>query len=338
MAKRDFYEVLGVGKGAADAEIKRAYRKLAKKYHPDQNKQDPDAETKFKEVQEAYAVLSDKDKRQRFDQFGHAGIDPSYGGAGRAGGTGGAGGARTWASTDGQTIDLGDLADMFNFGSGGGSGGGSAGAPGGFASAFEGLFQGGGRRSQRQQARPGPEPQLDVEQPVTLSFEQAVRGTTLELTLASGTGKSQRLSVSIPPGVRTGQRIRVKGKGQPGGRRRPDGDLYVVCSIAPHKHFDRREDDIYLAVPITITEAALGVKLDLPTIDGPRTVTVPPGTVSGAKLRLAAMGVTNSKTGVRGDQYVEIKIVPPKKVTDKQRRLLDELATLDTDSPRANLW
>jgi len=322
MPKRDYYQILGVSKSAGAAEIKRAYRRLAKQHHPDQNKGDKGAEAKFKEVQEAYNVLSDKGKRARYDQFGHAGIDPSYGpGVG----------ARTWATPDGQAVDMGDLADMFDFSYSTRPGGG-----GDASSVFEQFFRGGGRGPRARAAEPAPT--RDIEHRISLTFEQAIHGTTLELQLDIGGNRRQRISVRIPPGVRDGQRIRVRGKGQPGTRRRPPGDLYVVCSVQPHPFFERRGDDIYLDVPITIVEAALGAKVDIPTIDGVRTVTVPPGVAGGSKLRLAGLGAPLPKGGGRGDHYAVIKIVPPTALTDEQKQLLQKLAQCDVGLPREGLW
>jgi DnaJ-class molecular chaperone len=319
MAKQDYYDVLGVSRNATDAEIKRAYRKLAKQHHPDQNKGNPASEAKFKEVQEAYSVLSDKNKRAQYDQFGHVGTT-----AGPQPGSG----TWRWSTSGGQSFDFGDIADMFDFG--GGSGGPGGGSP------FEQFFRGRSAGPRRPQPTPPP---ADIEQPVSLRFEQAIRGTNLELELRSSPSEpGQRISVRIPPGVREGQHIRVRGKGQPGHAGAPPGDLYVVCSIQPHAYFERRGDDIYLDVPITVTEAALGTKVDLPTIDGTRTVTIPPGTAGGAKLRLAGLGVPSTKGGKRGDQYVVIKIVPPRTLTDEQRRLFKELAASENGSPRDGLW
>ncbi len=320
MSERDYYEVLGVSRGAGETEIKRAYRRLAKQHHPDQNKGRQDAEAKFKEIQEAYAVLSDADKRSRYDQFGPAGVDPRFGREG---------GAWSRSGSGGPSIDLGDLGDIFDFSFSSGPGGGR-----GRSSGFEQFFrgEGAGPRAAETVAR------RDIEHKVTLTFEQAIRGTTLDLQLDTGRGRRQRISVSIPPGVGDGQRIRVRGKGQPGTRRRPAGDLYVACSVQPHAYFERRGNDIYVDVPITISEAGLGAKLDLPTIDGVRTVTVPPGTASRAKLRLAGLGVPSPKDGKRGDHYAVIKIVPPTDPTDEQRGLLEALAGTEVDSPRDGLW
>lgn len=321
MAQRDYYEVLGVSRDATEADIKRAYRKLVKQYHPDHNKGNPDAEVKFKEVQEAYDALSDKDQRAKYDAFGHAGagrgFDPRSG-------------AWTWTGGGSQPSDGDNLEDLFEFNFTPG------GSPGGVGSVFEQFLRGRGARMNEAPSEP-PSFQ-DVEHTVTLSFEQAIRGTTLELQLDLGRGRRQEISVRIPPGVRDGQRIRLRGKGRPATGRRPAGDLYVVCAVQPHRYFERRGDDLYLVVPVTITEAALGAKVDLPTIDGVRTVTIPPGTPSGAKLRLAGLGVPGAKDGRRGDHFAVIKIVPPMHLTPAQRGLLEKLADTNVGAPRENLW
>jgi curved DNA-binding protein len=323
MAKRDYYEVLGISRSASETEIKRAYRRLAKQYHPDRNKGNPDSESKFKEVQEAYDTLSDKEKRAQYNQFGHAG--PAGGFHPTDDGT-----TWNWSGSGNQPFDFGDIMDMF--------GSGAAGEPRGRggASSFEEFF--GGRGRGRGRGAPVA-PAADIEHEVPLTFEQAIRGTTLDLQLHGGKGRRiERISVHVPQGVHDGQRIRVRGKGQPDGAGRAVGDLYVVCRVQPHAYFLRHEDDIYLNVPITITEAALGAKIDLPTIDGVRTVTIPPGTASGTKLRLTGLGVPNPKGDGRGDQYAVIKIVPPKRLTDEQRNFLEKLAQTDLGSPRDGLW
>jgi DnaJ-class molecular chaperone len=308
MDKRDYYEVMGLPRGATDAEIKRAYRRLAKQFHPDQNRGNKDAEARFKEIQEAYSVLQDPEKRRRYDSFGHAGVDPRY-----AGGPG-------WPGQDGGTVDFGDFADIFDFGRG----------VGGPAELFERFF--GGRSGAK-----GRAPAADVEHTVQLTFDQAIHGTTLEIDRAAGRRREQ-ISVRIPPGVREGQRIRVRGKGQPGSGGRPAGDLHVICSIAPHPWFRRVDDDIHLDVPVTLSEAALGARVDIPTLDGVTTVTIPPGTPGGARLRLAGLGAPNPRNGRRGDQYALIRIVPPALPTARQRRLLEELRDAEQGSPRDGIW
>lgn len=321
MAKRDYYDILGVSRRATQDEIKRAYRKLAKQHHPDQNKGDKAAEARFKEAQEAYSVLSDKDKREKYDRFGHAGPGIAGGAPG-----GGGGGTYTWNTSQGEPIDIGDLADIFDFSS-------FMGGSGGRGSPFEGVFSR-KRKTTRKPAAPAP----DVEYPVSLTFERAIRGTKLELELKMEGRGTQRISVTIPEGVRDGQKIRVRGKGTPGHGNQPSGDLYVVVSVQAHPYFEREGDDIYLTAPITVGEATLGAKIDLPTLDGPRTVTIPPGTPSSARLRLAGLGVNNPQTKHRGDQFVVIKIVPPKSLNPEQREWLQQFAAADDTNPRKGMW
>ncbi len=322
MAKRDYYEILGVSRNASDQEIKNAYRKLAKKFHPDQNKDDAQAEAKFKEAQEAYAVLSNAEKRSQYDRFGHEPHGAQFH-------PGGSGGAHVWTST-GEPIDLGDLGDIFDFSQFTGQGGSRRSSP--FHEFFTRAAAAEGARSGRGAAR-----SRDVEYRVSLSFEQAVRGTTLDLELTGDTSR-ERISVRIPPGVREGQKIRVKGKGSVGRGGKNAGDLYVVVSIRPHAYFERHDNDIHLTVPITLAEAALGAKVDIPTLDGTRTVTIPAGTPSGARLRIAGHGVVDTRGGQRGDQYAIIRIVPPKHPTEEQKRLMQQYAETDPSSPREGLW
>ncbi len=331
MTNRDYYEILGVQRSASDEQIKRAYRKLAKQYHPDRNPGDAAAERKFKEVREAYGVLADRQKRAAYDRFGHAGVGAAAGGTGgwqtRPDGTR----VYTWSGGPGGVdVDLEDLFGAF----GGGQG----------ASVFDQIF---GRRHGRSgRAQPGRAPARageDLEHRVNLSFEQAIHGATVEIDLvprdAAGRARRETLTVRIPPGVHDGQRIRLRGKGQPGSNRGAPGDLYIVCTVREHPYFRRQGHDIYLDVPVTITEAALGATVKLPTIDGPTTVRVPPGAASGGKLRLKGKGVRDARTGQRGDQYVLIRIVPPKNLSDAQRRLLEELAEACSGQPdpRADL-
>ena len=327
MAKQDYYKVLGVGRDASDAQIKNAYRKLAKRYHPDRNKSDQSAETKFKEVQEAYDVLNDKSKRRQYDQFGHVADDGVAQGQWRSG----PGGTRTvhWSSGPGgggMEFDLGDLEAMF-----GGMGGGGAG------SIFERFAR---QRSAEPEPRRrrGPRGGRDIEHEVTLTFEQAIHGATLTVDLAQARSRSrdaaERIQVRIPAGVQPGQRIRVRGKGEGGPRGGARGDLYIVCHVRPHPHFKRIENDIYLDVPITIAEACLGAKVEMPTIDGTMLVTIPPGTTSGAKLRLKGKGVMNAKSTQRGDQYAVVRIVPPPSLSARQEALLAEFQEESEFNPR----
>ena len=327
MSTRDPYDVLGVPRTASEADIKRAYRRLAKQYHPDRNKDNPDAVARFKEIQEAYDVLSDPEARARYDRFGHAAFDPRRGGANGPA----AGWRRVRTTGGGPTVEFGDLEDLFDF---------TASGPvdGGFGAVFEQFFRGAGGSRGGGFAEVEPPRAQDLEHPVSLSFEEAVRGTTLELRVEAARGRAETLRVRIPPGVADGQRIRLRGRGRPAAGRRPAGDLYVVCQVRPHPYFRRLGHDIYLDVPVTIVEASLGAKVDLPTLDGVRTVTIPPGTPSGTRLRLAGLGVPHARGGGRGDHYAVIKIVPPPRLTDEQRELLQQLGRTLGPSPRDGRW
>ncbi len=323
MAQRDYYEVLGVGRSANQQEIKRAYHRMARKHHPDRNRDDPDAERRFKEVQQAYSVLSDPQQREMYDRFGPEGV--------RAGAGPQAGRVYTWSSQPGGGgFDVDELFRQYNVGVGGEPGG-------GIGSVFEELLGRGRRGGRRRPAEPEspPAPQ-DVEHTVGLTFEQAVQGTRMQIKRREPGVGPETIQVRIPAGVADGQRVRVRGKGPvaPDGRR---GDLYIVCRVKPHPYFRREGRDLYLDVPVTLTEAALGTKLRLPTLDGPVELSIAAGTPSGKKLRLRGRGIRDPKTGKAGDQYAVIKIVPPGKLSDRQRELLNELAELPHADPRAEL-
>lgn len=327
MAKRDYYEVLGVPKTATADEIKKAHRKLVRQHHPDVNKNNKASEEKFKEAQEAYDVLSDASKREAYDQFGHAGVgaggpppggpngDPfdafRRAGAGRGGRSGG------WRAGPNVTVEevdpsdfsnAGDFSEIFDqlFGARGGPGGG-----GGFS----------GRAGPRGRARPAPaERGADVEHPVTLSFEQAARGVTLPLQI-SRDGKLETIDVKIPPGVRDGSRVRIRGRGQRAGGE--PGDLYIVTSVRPHAYFRRDGLDVLLDLPVSLYESLLGTKVQVPTLDGPVTLTVPPGTSSQAKLRIKGRGI--ERGGEKGDQLCLIKIIVPKSLDEEDKQLVEKL-------------
>lgn len=334
MPERDYYDILGVPRNASADEIKRAYRKLAKQYHPDRNPGNKEAETKFKEVQAAYDVLGEPDKRKRYDQFGHAGVGV---GGEHPGWRAGPSGQRvyTWRSGGGPDIPIEDLDDLFSAFSGARGGGGPrGGGPG--EGIFEEFFRGaaGGRR--RAARQPEPQPGRDIEHAVNLTFEQAIRGTTLDLRLspAEGHGPAETISVKIPAGVSDGQRIRVRGKGQSAGPGGSPGDLYIVTRVAPHPYFRRLENDIYVDLPLTLSEAALGTKVRIPTLDGQTLLTVPAGTASGAKLRLKAQGVKPAGGKPAGDLYAVVRIVPPKELTPAQRDLLERFRAEGEGNPR----
>lgn len=308
MSKRDLYEVLGVSRSASQDEIRKAYKKLAKKFHPDVKPADPDAEKKFAEITEAYDILSDEQKRANYDQFGHAargaGGNPFEGFQGFGGG--GAAG-----------FDLNDiLGGMFG-------GGGRGGSP----------FGGGGRRGQ-----PRSQKGQDAKAEITVPFTVAVNGGEHTVTLQNGSS-SERLSVKIPAGIEDGQSIRLGGQGNPGVAGGPAGDLIVTVHVAAHPWFKRDGQNLLVEVPVTPSEAALGAKIDVPTLnEGLVVLTIPPGTSSGAKLRLRGKGVLNHKSGERGDQFVTLKIAVPKDLTPEAKELFERLAMLAPQSPRSGLW
>jgi DnaJ-class molecular chaperone len=325
MAKRDYYEILGVPRGAPADEIKKAHRKLVRKYHPDVNKNNKDAEEKFKEVQEAYDVLSDETKRRNYDQFGHAGVGmggaPGGGGdpfeafrrAQASRGGGGGGGRYTYRGGPGTTVE------DFDFSGGGGD----------FGDIFEQIFgargPAGAGRAAGGRARPAPQRGSDVEHPVTLSFEQAARGTTLPLQI-NRDGQLETIDVKIPAGVKDGSRVRIRGKGQQSNGE--PGDLYIVTKVTPHPWFRREGLDILLDLPLSLYEALLGTKVEVPTLEGSVTLTIPPGTSSHAKLRIKGRGIHRGEE--QGDQFVVTKIVAPKGLDDADK---DAVRQLDQKHP-----
>ena len=289
MAKRDYYEVLGVGKNASDDEIKKAYRKLAIKYHPDKNPGDKVAEEKFKEVSEAHDVLSDKQKRARYDQFGHAGVGGAAGGAGgnpcAGGGFGGAG-------------------QSFNFDFGG---------AGGLDDILGSIFGfgGAGRRSMRGE---------DYHTTIVLNFEEAVFGTT---KVISSNGKD--LKVKIPEGIDDGMSIRLTGKGGPAPKGGEKGDLYVTVRVKPHKHLTREGNIILSEKMVSMVDAALGTEVDVETVDGNVRMKVPAGTQSGTPFKLSGHGVPLMRSdGHRGPHIVTIIVETPRNLSKKQKELLEE--------------
>jgi DnaJ-class molecular chaperone len=322
--QHDYYEILGVGRNATSKEIKSAYRKLARKYHPDVNKAS-DATEKFQQATEAYEILSDPEKRKMYDQFGAAAFRGAQAGATGARPSGWPGGA--------QGVRV-NFADMFGQGGGFGSMG--------LDEILEALGGQARANSRRRTSNVRPSHKgRDIEHNVHIEFLQAISGTSTTLRLHStghdGKTTTQTISVKIPPGVRDGQKIRLRGKGEPGPG--GPGDLLIVCHIRPHAYFKRDGNDIIVEVPIGITEAALGAKVDVPTIDGTTTVKIPPGTPSGRKLRLRGKGVASAdKKKSHGDQYVVIKIVPPAKMPHQAREMLKNFAKIQADhgwDPRA---
>jgi DnaJ-class molecular chaperone len=318
---RDYYDILGVPRTASADEIKKAHRKLVRKYHPDVNKNNPKATEQFKEVQTAYDVLSDTTKRANYDQFGHAGVE----------GAGAAAGADPFeAFRRSQTGRRGRAAQpgpAWQPSPGDFDGGGA----GNFSDMFEQLF-GAGKTGRAGGGRQVMTKGADIEHPVTLSFEQAARGTTLPLQIDTG-GKIETIEIKIPAGVNDGGKIRVRGRGQPG--MGEPGDLYIKTSILPHRYFRREGLDIYIDLPISMYEALLGTKVSVPTLDGSVTMTIPPGTSGGAKLRIKGQGV--DKGTEKGDQLVEIRVVVPKSLEPDDKAVIEKLAAKYPLTPRADL-
>jgi len=379
--KTDYYELLGVPRKASVKDLRAAYRKLARKYHPDLNPGDKSAEEKFKQIQEAYEVLSDTKKRQMYDQFGFNAPGP--------GGSGGPGAAYGGASPEDIHFDFGG----FDFGGQGGAAGGNA--------SFRDLFSQFFRGATAAQPGAGREPGTDLEYQIDITFAEAMHGAVKKLSFTrldvcnvchgagvapgdekicptcngsgqvtqvsgkmrfqitcsrcggsgrlhtmcrncGGEGRVQRvetLEVRIPPGAQTGSRVRVAGRGNAGTGGGPPGDLYIITNVQPHPFFERRGDDLYTVVPVTVSEASLGAKVEVPTIDGRAQVRIPPGTNSGKKLRLREKGAPSVRQqGKRGDQIVEVQVVVPKPEDERVRNLLKELGKLDQEDPRREIF
>ncbi len=350
MSKRDYYDVLGVSKSSDDTEIKKAYRKMAKKYHPDLNKNNPDAAEKFKEVQEAYEVINDSEKRARYDQFGHAGVGDNggFGGFGQGGG-------------------VEDIFDMF-FGGGGGGGRRRRGPTRGsdlqynLAITFEEAAFGAKKdlhipRTETcstcdgSGAKPGSSAKTCSKcngRGTIQASQQTILGSfvqTRTCDACGGTGKKietpcpdcrgrgqvrheRTVGVTIPPGVDTGSRLRMSGEGEAGELGGPPGDLFIKMTVKPHKIFKRRNDDIICEVPISIIQATLGDEIEVPTIDGRAKFTIPAGTQPGTSFRLKNKGIQHLNGYGRGDQHVIVKVVVPKKLNNEQKKHLKKFAEI----------
>jgi molecular chaperone DnaJ len=384
-SKSDYYELLGVPRKANAKEIRTAFRKLARKYHPDLNPGDKSSEEKFKQLQEAYDVLSDTKKRQMYDQHGF--YSDNFQGGGPP-----------------PSTDAGDSRVNFDFGgfdfgpnTGSGASGGASGA--GSGSTFRDLFSQFFRSGQGGDTGPEHEPGGDLEYQIEIDFWDAVRGAVKKLsitrmdacetchgtgavgspqscTACGGTGtvqqaagkmrfkvpctrcggtgrvrtacktcsgegrvrRTETIDVRIPPGAASGSRMRVPGKGNAGTMGAPPGDLYLRVEVRPHEFFERRGDDLYTRVPVTVSEATLGAKIEVPTIDGRSLVRIPPATNSGSTLRLKEKGVPSARNGSRGDQYVEIQVVVPKPTDERVRKLMKELESVEPGDPRKDLF
>ena len=389
---KDYYATLGVKKTATADEIRKAFRKAARKYHPDVNPGDKKAEEKFKEISEANDVLSDEKKRKIYDQFGFYSdqIDPAAAEAAARAGHGAGGRAQE------VPFDFGGF-DFSDFASGGAPSGGAqtGGGWGGFRDIFSGMFSQGGRQQQH-----GPEPGTDLEYQVTVDFWTAIRGGTTRLEIhrqevcptckgkattggshtcpecngtgqvtqmggrmkfniqcprCGGTGKvsnacptchgagtvarTENIDFRIKPGTRDGQRIRLAGKGNAGTNGGQPGDLYLIIRIGSHPVFTRNVDDIHITVPVTVAEAALGAKIEVPTIDGRAQLKIPPATQSGQKLRMRDRGVPSAtQEGKRGDEIVTVEIVVPHIQDERSKEILREFAKLNPADPRETIW
>lgn len=340
MAKRDYYDCLGVAKRADEKEIKNAYRRLAKKYHPDANPGDKQAEQRFKEVTEAYNVLSDKEKRKLYDRFGMAAFDGSmgdpsagdpFGGAGgsgeSSGGFGNGGQYREYHYSTGNMDDIfGDLfGDMFHGGgfhdsSSGGFGGSSGGGFGGFGDPFGGGFDG--------QTRYDHGEGKNVHSDVTIDFEEAAFGCDKYLRFEGD--QKESLQVHIPAGIDEGQSVRLKGRGRAGRYGKQAGDLLLKVHIRPHPEYTRKGNDVYITQAIPYTTAVLGGKAYFKTLHGMVECNVPAGTQSGSRIRLKHKGIVSMKDPVKhGDEYVVIRIAVPKTLTPEQRRAVEQLASVE---------
>jgi len=321
MAKRDLYEVLGIARDASPEEIKRAYRRLAKKYHPDQNRGDADAEARFKEVQHAYSILNDQQKRANYDRFGEVAVGDFHT---QPGGQQ----VYTWG-TGGQTINVDDLEDLFSAFRGGDA----------RESPFDRFFRNATGGRARRARRPAATRGQDLQRRINLAFEQAVRGVTIEVDVGNPPGRSgkrETIEVQIPPGVVDGQKIRIRGKGAPGADGGQPGDLYLICAVRPHPLFRRDGRNLLIEVPLTIPEAVLGARIDVPTLDGEVTLTIPPGTSGSTRLRLRGRGIAAHAGAPAGDLIAEVRIVAPRTLTDEQRELFEKLAqTMADENPRA---
>lgn len=314
MSRKDPYEILGVSRTASADEIKRAYRRLAKAHHPDRNPNDRTAETKFKELQAAYEVLGDPERRAQYDRFGAGGPRPDF---------------QNWSHTNGARaggveVDFSDFGDL--------------------SSIFEQFFNrsgagvGGSTRARTRRATAAPDvrmPGADLEHAVEISFDEALRGTRRAIVLSGGAGEQERIEFRVPAGVAAGQRIRLRGKGHPGVAGR--GDLIVTIRVHPHRHYRRDGLDLLLDVPLSYAEAALGAKVDIPTPEGPTRITIPPGTASGTKLRLRGKGVHDERRDETGDLYAVVKIEAPRELSARARELLVELDREAPQHPRVSL-
>ncbi len=310
MARKDYYSTLGVGKDASADDIKKAYRKLAMKYHPDHSAGSKENEDKFKEISEAYAVLSDPEKKKQFDTFGSESFQERY-------------------SQDDifRDVDLGDILREFGFGgasffSSGARGGRSRRAGSQFSP--DSLFGFGGRGGGAQQADIKGR---DIEYEISLTIQEVASGTSKTLTLRNASGGTETLTVKVPKGLITGKKVRLGGKGEPSPYGGPSGDLYIRSKVVPDDTFEQKDFDLYVNKEIKLTEALLGTKVNVPTVEGKQlSLTVPPGTKPKSKLRMTGHGLPHMRGSGRGNLYVIVNVDMPAKLTEEQKDLVEHLA------------
>jgi DnaJ-class molecular chaperone len=332
MPDRDYYEVLGVPRDASPERIKKAYRALARKHHPDVNPGNKEAETLFKQAQQAYDVLGDPEKRKLYDRVGHA----AFQGVGSAGPRSG---AADWTYEQaGADSDFIDFSQFFGpganvrFTTSGPATGESAG-PGGMFEELFGRMRPGGRASGRRGARPTPA----TEATLRIPFLTAVKGGKTTIELSRQGGRRETLDVTIPPGTLPGARLRLRGQGERPDPEAPPSDLIITVDVEPHAQFTRDGQDLQVEVPVTIAEAVNGARIEVPTLDGPKTLAIPPGTSSGQKLRLRGQGTPAAGKRPAGDLFVIPRIVVPKTVDDEGRRLIREFDERHPIHPRESL-
>lgn len=327
---KDYYQILGVARGADETEIKKAYRRLARQYHPDMNKGDKKAEERFKEISEAYSVLSDQQKRKQYDTFGGAPF----------GGQGGQGeyGNMRWEQQPGGGFKFYTNADA-------GAGGGQDFSQGfgDLGDIFSELFNMGGVKRGRQRyqyeeprgRRQSQAPQKGSDSYISyeIDFMEAIHGTEARLSIKRGS-ETDRITVKIPAGVDNGSKVRVAGKGNPGVAGGEDGDLYINIKVRPHDLFWREDENVYAEVPISIYEAVLGANISVPTLDGHVNMKIPEGTASGQKFRLKGKGAPILGKRGTGDQYIIVQIVPPKKMDSTAKKMFEELERNNKYNPR----
>jgi len=385
--QKDYYATLGVSRDAKPEEIRKAYRRLARKYHPDVNPGNKASEEKFKELSAAYEILGDEKKRKVYDQYGFYSNNIPPGGPGPS--------ASTGVGGPGPGVDFSGF-DFSNFENADTETERRGGVGGAFRDIFSQLFN---RQGQPEEEEEGPQKGSDIEHQMHLGFWDAIHGTQVRITvgrqeicptckgsgsaggaavtctMCGGTGKAMRqagtmkftmtcpqcggtgrqsrpcpscggsgsvrvpetFEVRIPPGVDTGSRVRVPGKGNAGAGGGPPGDLYIVTEVETHPIFERKGDNIYVKVPVSVAEAALGAKVEVPTLVGPSTIKIPPGTQGGQQLRLRGKGAPSLRSDARGDQFVEVQVMVPRVADERTKEILRELARLNPEDPRRDL-